>query len=1194
MASSSSLTPQPKNFEVFLSFRGEDTRHGFISHLYHALCQRGIHTFIDDNLPRGEEISVELLKTIENSATSIIVFSENYAFSTWCLDELAKIVECRKKNQSVRPVFYKVDPSEIRKQKGKFGKALTMHEEKINDNKKVQRWREALHEAAGLSGWDYENSCDESKLVQKIVEDISKHTLKKMPLFVAEYPVGINSRVEDVLKCLNVESNDVRMVGIYGLGGVGKTTIAKAIYNRVSYHFEAKIFLENVREKSETNEGIIHLQDTLISEILGGMSLKVHHECRGTNMINKILCQKRVLFILDDVDNLIQLKSLLGKCDWFALGSRIIMTTRDKHLLSTFRNGVSTSTYLVEGLAENEAIELFSKHAFESHEPNEDYLTLANRVVRYAKGLPLALVVMGADLYEKTKPEWESALNKYEKIPNRDIQKILKLSYEGLEDTEKHIFLDIACFFKGYYMNYDKVVDILEACGLYPVIGIQKLIDKCLLTKDEKQLSMHDLLQQMGRKIVRQESLDNLGERSRLWCYEDALNVLTEDMGSNKIRAIRLWSPEIKPTNVQLKAQVFRKMKNLRFLVIHNVHCHGRLKYLPNGLKLLDWKDYPFSSWPSNFCPNNLVVINMSRNRLEKPTKQICAFKAATYVDFSRCELIRKIPDLSMTPNIKHLNLSFCRNLVEVDDSVGRLDKLEVLDLTSCNKLEALPSRFTMKSLISFRLFYCVRLKKLPNILHEMKGLEDLQLAHTGISELPPSLGNLTGLKVLSIASNLTLPGSIYTLQQLEILILCGNITFPKDVEIDGQPLCNSHGGFSNYVFPKLKILDLRHFTNLSEIDFILNCCCPLTLEVLKIVACTEFVTLPESISRFERLHGLCIRNCDELREIPRLPRSIRHVDALNCHSLDSQPLFHRFREIIGLPSNLPPCLGVTSHILKTPRSFTESFRNNHSQYHILVAGDENEIPNWFNHQRVGNLISFSIGPEFPTIALCLAFQKKDYATLSSVLIHVDISINGSKRTFEKSTIYSEEKYGHLCFYCRPQSSLQELFQDLNLGDQNHVELFCETNRHMTDVYMAPNIKAIGVHVECNCPQPQNVEALGLSMDNYEARSCTCLCGAQACCCCLKEVGSTHSAGRASAHLSNLESQIISSDTDGGGSSLVSVPSNSGLPMDVTNGSEFTFGFDATIGDEFDLGSSSINDDSDFSPYPQSKRMRTT
>ncbi|KAK4595992.1 hypothetical protein RGQ29_014184 [Quercus rubra] len=156
MASSSSSIHQPKNFDVFLSFRGDDTRHGFVSHLYTALCRRGIETFIDNDLPRGEEISVELLKTIENSTMSIIVFSENYggyASSTWCLEELAKIVECRKNKQLVRPVFYKVDPSKVRNQKGKFGKALTMYEEKFNDTEKIQRWRKALCDAANISGW---------------------------------------------------------------------------------------------------------------------------------------------------------------------------------------------------------------------------------------------------------------------------------------------------------------------------------------------------------------------------------------------------------------------------------------------------------------------------------------------------------------------------------------------------------------------------------------------------------------------------------------------------------------------------------------------------------------------------------------------------------------------------------------------------------------------------------------------------------------------------------------------------------------------------------------------------------------------------------------------------------------------------------------------------------------------------------
>ncbi len=156
-ASSSSFTHQPKNFDVFLSFRGEDTRLGFTGHLYNALRQHGIHTFIDDNLPRGEQISTQLLKTIESSTISIIVFSENYASSSWCLDELAKIIECKKNDQLVRPVFYKVDPSEVRNQKGKFGEALAKHEEKFKDDKKVQKWREALHEAASISGWHYNN-----------------------------------------------------------------------------------------------------------------------------------------------------------------------------------------------------------------------------------------------------------------------------------------------------------------------------------------------------------------------------------------------------------------------------------------------------------------------------------------------------------------------------------------------------------------------------------------------------------------------------------------------------------------------------------------------------------------------------------------------------------------------------------------------------------------------------------------------------------------------------------------------------------------------------------------------------------------------------------------------------------------------------------------------------------------------------
>ena len=229
------------------------------------------------------------------------------------------------------------------------------------------------------------------------------------------------------------------------------------------------------------------------------MNLKVGNKSRGINMIKERLSFMRILLVLDDVNKWIQIENLLGKCDWFAFGSKIIITTRDKHLVATLRK--CCSTYEVKELDQEEALELLSLHAFQSNKPKEDYLELANRVIQYARGLPLALVIMGADLNGRTKPQWRSAINKYERIPNEEIQKILKISYEGLDETEKDIFLDIACFFKGFFKEY--VMDILNACDLHPLYGIQKLIDKCVITVDQyDRLLIHDLLQQMGRDIT--------------------------------------------------------------------------------------------------------------------------------------------------------------------------------------------------------------------------------------------------------------------------------------------------------------------------------------------------------------------------------------------------------------------------------------------------------------------------------------------------------------------------------------------------------------------------------------------------------------------------------------------------------------------------------------------------------------------
>ncbi|XVF29005.1 hypothetical protein REPUB_Repub15cG0082700 [Reevesia pubescens] len=155
--SESSSSGTKSKYEVFLSFRGEDTRKNFTDHLYAALISAEVNTFRDDDeLPRGEDISSELLKAIHDSKISIVVFSKGYASSRWCLNELVKIIECKNTiAQIVIPIFYDVDPSDVRKQSRSYAKAFAEHEERFQSvMEMIQRWRTALTKAADLSGWD--------------------------------------------------------------------------------------------------------------------------------------------------------------------------------------------------------------------------------------------------------------------------------------------------------------------------------------------------------------------------------------------------------------------------------------------------------------------------------------------------------------------------------------------------------------------------------------------------------------------------------------------------------------------------------------------------------------------------------------------------------------------------------------------------------------------------------------------------------------------------------------------------------------------------------------------------------------------------------------------------------------------------------------------------------------------------------
>ncbi|CAN6926887.1 unnamed protein product [Brassica oleracea] len=1056
-SSSSSSPPSPQSslpiHDVFPSFHGADVRKSFLSHLLKECGSKGINLFIDNEITRGEFIGPELKKAIQGSRIAIVLLSKRYASSSWCLDELVEIMKCKEDlGQTVMPVFYEVDPTDVKKQTGDFGKVFK-NTCKGKTNEVTRKWSQALSKVATLAGYHSMNWDNEAKMIEDVATDVANKLFNSTPPRDLDEFIGMEAHMNKISPVLRTDLDEVRMIGIWGPAGIGKTTIARCLFNQLSHSFQHSVFLMNVKAMytppicSDDYNVKLHLQQKLLSQLTSQKEedFKISHLGVARERLN----DKKVLVVLDDVDRLVQLQAMAKETGWFGHGSRIIVTTQDRKILKA--HGI-TDIYKVDFPSDCEAIQMFCMYAFGQKSPEDGFENLVWEVTRLVGKLPLGLRVMGSHFRGMSKQEWENELPELWRCLDGEIESILMFGYNALSHENKDLFHHIACLFN--HVMIEKVAEHLSTRFSNMRQRLNVLADKSLISLEISLISlererviMHDLLVQQGRDIVRKQSSEP-GQRQFLVDERETCEVLADDAaGSGSVIGIMFFYGD----EINVSERAFEGMSNLQFLRLEverdgggdALHIFGGQSYLSRKLRLLDWSYFPMTCLHCIPNPELLVELSMHDSKLEKLWEGTKPLTNLKWVDLSDSENLKDVSSLSTATSLQELNLTRCSSLVELPSSIGNAIHLKKLDLSGCSSIVELPSSIgnairnleeldfsDCSSLVGvpssignatnlqfLSLHRCSSIVELPSSIGNAIGnLEDLDFSDcSSLVGVPSSIGNATNLKRLYFrrcSSLVELPASIGDLHKLHSLILreCRKLeVLPVNINLKSLTTLELTDCSLMQCFPEISTniesmyltgtaikqvpSSIRSWPRLDELHLSYSENLkefPHVLDIMTVLVMsnTEIQEIPPWINRISRLRRLVLKGCKQLLSFPQLPSSLSELDAKDCESLERLD-FSFLNQKIDL--NFTNCFKLN----KEARDVIIQT----SPYYNFTILPGKEMPNYFNYQANGGSLVIKLNerpsPSSMRWKACILLVPKDEAeAVKGERVNVNLWIN--------------------------------------------------------------------------------------------------------------------------------------------------------------------------------------------------------